>query len=36
MDAVLNTDTPVIVCNFTGSAMKLSLADEKAAEVWSM
>ena len=33
MDAVLNTDTPVIVCNFTGSAMKLSLADEKAAAV---
>ena len=33
MDAVLNTDTPVIVCNFTGSAMNLSLADEKAAAV---
>ena len=30
MKAVLNTGKPVIVCNFTGSAMNLSLAEEKA------
>lgn len=33
MEAVLETGKPVIVCNFTGSAMDLSLADEKAAAV---
>ena len=33
MEAVLNTQKPVIVCNFTGSAMDLSLAEEKAAAV---
>ncbi len=33
MEAVLNCGKPVIVCNFTGSAMDLTLADEKAAAV---
>ncbi len=33
MESVLNTGKPVIVCNFTGSAMNLSLAHEKAAAV---
>ncbi len=33
MEAVLGTGKPVIVCNFTGSAMNLSLAEEKARAV---
>ena len=33
MEAVLGTGKPVIVCNFTGSAMNLSLAEEKACAV---
>lgn len=33
MEAVLDAGKPVIVCNFTGSAMDLSLAEEKAAAV---
>lgn len=33
LEAVLNTGKPVIVCNFTGSAMNLSLAEEKASAV---
>ncbi len=33
MEAVLSLDRPVIVCNMTGSAVDLSLAQEKAAAV---
>lgn len=33
METVLNTDKPVIVCNFSGSAMDLSLAEEQASAI---
>ena len=37
LETVLNTDKPVIVCNFSGSAMDLSFAEEQASailQVW--